>query len=42
MAETTEKTAVGRRVTCEHCGAVFIVIKAGNVPTCGGTKLRPA
>ena len=26
MAQTTEKTAVGRRVTCEHCGAVFIVI----------------
>jgi hypothetical protein len=42
MTQTSEKTSVGRRVTCDHCGATFVVVKVGNVPTCGGTKLRPA
>jgi NinF protein len=42
MTQASEKTSVGRRLTCAHCGASFIVIKVGNVPTCGGTKLCPA
>lgn len=42
MVQSAEKTAVGKRIKCEHCGAIFIVIKAGNIPSCGGTKLQPA